>query len=353
MLVDLRSDTVTRPSAAMLRAMSGVSLGDNARDGDPTVAALEEKAAAMTGKDASLFVPSGTMGNIATILTKTRSGDRIVVESQAHLYRSEHEGYAKLACVEAIRIKGHSGAPAAADVKRSLNAEHGGAIRLICLETTHNAYGGVVAPLDEMEQIYREASASSVPVHLDGARIFNAAVHLGCTVAAISRHADSVVFSLSKGLGAPVGSLLCGSEEFVADAKQRVKMLGGAMRQIGPLAAAGLIALEDPYESLEIDHRSARRLAEAIAALDPDAVDPASVVTNIVNVALSERIEAVGFERALRSRGVLIGRRSNGVFRLVTHRDVDSAGIDHAIRSLQAVWAERRKPSSATFTGVS
>ncbi|TVR11648.1 MAG: hypothetical protein EA385_00950 [Salinarimonadaceae bacterium] len=352
MLVDLRSDTVTQPSAAMLRAMSDASLRDNARDGDPTVASLEEKAAGLTGKDAGLFVPSGTMGNIATILTRTRSGDRIVVESRAHIYRSEHGGYAELARVEPIPIEGESGAPPAAEVKRSLDAECGGSIRLVCLETTHNAYGGVVASLAEMEHIYREASSGGVSVHLDGARVFNASVHLGCPVAAITKHADSVVFSLSKGLGAPVGSLLCGSREFISAARQRVKMLGGAMRQIGPLAAAGLIALEDPFEFLENDHRTARRLAECMAALDPLAVEPASVVTNIVNIDLADRVDAGAFEARLRERGVLIGRRSNGLFRLVTHRDIGEAGIDHAIRSLEAVWAETGNSRSASLRGV-
>lgn len=353
MLVDLRSDTVTHPSAAMLRAMAVATLGDHARDGDPTVRSLEEKAAALTGKGAGLFVPSGTMGNIAAILTMTRSRDRILVENEAHIYRSENLGYSTLGHVEPVCVSGGSGMPSSREVKRLLDEDSGKTIRLICLETTHNSYGGMVAPLEEMAQIYRDASSSGVPVHLDGARIFNAAVHLDCTVAAICDFTDSVVFSLSKGLGGPAGSILCGSEEFIAAARSRVKMLGGAMRQIGPIAAAGLIALDAPYEALAKDHLSARRLADAIASLDPIAVDPTAVVTNIVNIDFSGRIDATDFQQRLRSRGVLVGQRSNGTLRIVTHRDIGDAEIDHAMRSLDAVWAEMKVFRMPALSGVS
>ena len=351
MLVDLRSDTVTQPSAAMLQAMAAATLGDHARDGDPTVEALEQAAAGLTGKEAALFVPSGTMGNIAAILTHTRPGDRIVIESEAHIYRSEHRGYAEIARVEPIRIAGKSGVPRAGDVRRALGGEDGRSIRLICLETSHNAYGGLVAPLSGMDEIYRSASSCGVPVHLDGARIFNAAVHLGCPVAEIAKFADSVVFSLSTGLGGPVGSLLCGSRDFIAAALVRVKMLGGAMRQIGPIAAAGLIALENPAKIIANDHVAARRLAEAVAGLAPAAVDPAAVVTNIVNIALPDPADPAEFRERLISLGVLIGQRSNGTLRLVTHRDIGEAGIRHAIRAFEQVWAAMMR-SRVSFSGA-
>lgn len=340
MHADLRSDTVTRPSAAMLRAMAGASLADDARDGDPTVRTLEAEAAALTGKEAALFVPSGTMGNIAAILARTRPGDRIVVESDVHVYQAEGRGYAVLAGVEPLAIRGATGVPPEAAVRLALERDDQRSIRLLCLETTHNAQGGVVAPLEEMAKIHRAAAARDVPVHLDGARLFNAAVHLGCRVRDISGFADSLVFCLSKGLGAPAGSVLCGSRDFVAAARRAVKRLGGAMRQIGPLAAAGLLALEAPHAQIAADHRAARRLAEAVADLDPRAVDPTRVVTNIVHVDLRDEVDPERFVAALRADGVLVGLRSHRTLRLVTHRDVGDREIDHAIRAIRAAWPQ-------------
>ncbi|WP_366657454.1 GntG family PLP-dependent aldolase [Fodinicurvata sp. EGI_FJ10296] len=352
MLVDLRSDTVTRPTPAMMGAIAAATVEDAARGADPTVDRLQSAAAVVTGKEAALFVPSGTMGNLTALACHTRPGNLVVCETLAHVVRSERGGMAAVAGVLPILIDGPDGLPdpgAVRDLLRSPNARTRrnmagrgpGNVGLICIETSHNGRGGVVPPLSGMAAIHELAAEAGIPIHLDGARIFNAAVRLDVTVGEICRYADSVMFCVSKGLGAPIGSLLCGDRDFIERAKSTVKMLGGAMRQSGLMAAAGLVALDEGPARLPHDHDTARRLAETLAGLDPRLVDMDSVQTNIVNLdPCPFDGHAAAFADDLEARGVLIDRRDDGTLRLVTHHQIKDAEIAVAAAALSAAWRE-------------
>jgi threonine aldolase len=339
MTIDLRSDTVTLPTDAMLDAMHRARLGDDGREGDPTVGRLEALAAQRTGKEAGLFVVSGTMGNLVALLAHTGRGGEVLCEAGSHILRSEMGGVAGLA---GLFHRGVAGTRGAMDVEALSEAiapallPNRLATALIAMETTHNDAGGAVLPLAHMQAVHALGRAHGVPVHVDGARLFNAAVRLGVDAAAIAAHCDSVTFCISKGLSAPVGAVLTGSRDFIAQARAYRRMVGGNLRQGGVIAAAGIVALETMVARLADDHASARRLAEGLHRIDPALVDPARVETNIVQ--LDTGRPAAALVAALKERGVLAGLWSKHVIRMVTHRHVDAASIDAAVAAFGEAW---------------
>lgn len=338
---DFRSDTVTLPTPAMMDAIARARLGDAARGDDPTVNELEHLARDLTGKEDALFVPSGAMANLAAVMGHACRGGEVIVEEAAHIYNSEGGGLSAVAGAIARPIKGRDGILSPDDVSAALRSAANLAIaptRLICLENTHNASGGSVTPLATMAAIHRVARQAGVPLHLDGARLFNAAACLDVPILALCAHSDSVWFALCKGLGGPVGAVLAGEGRFMREARRAAKMLGGGMRQAGLIAAPAIVALQDgPYAAHRRDHRLARKLAEGLAALDPSLVDVAKVQTNIVNCFVDRLADdAAGIHRALAARGVLtLSHRTK--IRFVTHRQVDEESVETALREFAHV----------------
>ena len=341
-MIDLRSDTVTRPTAAMRDAMARAEVGDDGYGDDPTVNALEAKAAAMLGKEAAVLVPTGTMGNLCAVFAQTGRGDEAIVESTAHIYRTEQGGMAALAGVPYRVLPGQRGMIPIEALRVALEGSgYGARLRpaLVCVETTHNAAGGTVPPLDYLAAVHEAATQAKAAVHMDGARLFNAAVALGVDVSTIARCATTVTFCLSKGLGAPVGSVLCGPAEVIGRARQARKMLGGTMRQAGVLAAAGIVALDTMVARLADDHRRARRLAEGLHALHPTICDPAGVETNILFVTMSASgVLAAEWCRRLGARGIVCRPTDAARIRLLTHADIADADIEAALAAFRADW---------------
>ncbi|MGA8221338.1 MAG: GntG family PLP-dependent aldolase [Candidatus Acidiferrales bacterium] len=349
--IDLRSDTVTRPTPAMRRAMAEAEVGDDVYGEDPTVNRLQTRAAEIFEREAALFVPSGSMGNLLAIKTWTRPGMEVICEHRAHVNQYE------LASMSAIAGCMPRTTPAPDGIlswdlieplirpKTYYYSQTG----LITLENTHNMHGGTIYPPAIAEEICDRAHAASLPVHLDGARIFNASIALGRSVADLTRKFDSVMFCLSKGLGAPVGSMLVGSREFIDKAHIGRKLLGGGMRQAGVLAAAGLIALEESPKTLHRDHENARHLADGLAQLKGITLDPKKVVTNIVifDVRATGR-PAAEICATLGKEGILCGPTDKYSIRMVTHYDVDRAGIDRAIAALKGLLESRAPAAAAT-----
>jgi threonine aldolase len=340
-MIDLRSDTITLPTEEMLEAMHRAELGDDARDGDPTVRRLEDTAAAMIGKEAALFVASGTMSNLVALLAHTGRGGEVLLDAESHIMRSEMGGIAALAGLFHRTMPSVCGAPDLSEIGELLNAKLSAkrlATALVCVETTHNSAGGAVLPLDYLGRLRTLTNEKGVPVHIDGARLFNAAVALGVPVADIAVHCDSVGFCLSKGLSAPFGSVLCGSSAFIERARAYRRMVGGAMRQAGLMAAAGLIALEKMVNRLSDDHRRAKRIAEGLHALDPHLADPLMVETNIVMLEIGHSgADAATWISALEKRGLKAGAWSRKSLRLVTHRHIDDAAVEQAIATIRSV----------------
>ena len=341
-MIDLRSDTVTRPTPAMRAAMAAAEVGDDGYGDDPTVNALERLAASMLGKEAAMFVPTGTMGNLCAVFAQTGRGDEAIVESEAHIYRTEQGGMAALAGVPYRVLPGQRGMVPIEVFRAQLEASsYAKGLRpaLICLETTHNAAGGAVLPLDYLAAVRAAASPHGAAVHIDGARLFNAAVALGVDASAIARHADTVTFCLSKGLSAPVGSVLCGPAEVMARARVARRMLGGTMRQAGVLAAAGIVALQTMVDRLADDHRRARRLADGLHALHPGLCAPELVATNIVFVNLAvSGVPAAEWCARLAAHGITCRPSGAARIRLLTHADLSDADIEAAIAAFQAEW---------------
>lgn len=333
--IDLRSDTVTRPTAEMRRAMFEAEVGDDVYGEDPTVNRLEELAARMLGKEAAIFVPSGSMGNLIAVKLHTRPGSEIVVEARSHIFDYEMASAAAIAGVTCRTVRGTDGLLDWAGVRAAIH--HGtpyyvAPTSLVALENSHNMAGGAVLSLAAAEEICDGAHALGIPVHLDGARIFNAAIALGVSVEEVARPFDSVMFCLSKGLGAPVGSILAGSRDFITEARNWRKRLGGGMRQVGVLAAAGIVALEQSPRLLVEDHAKARRLAEGLSELPGVEIDPERVVTNIVIFDIGATgMTTAQMSRELKARGILANGISGREMRMVTHYDVDHAAIEHAL----------------------
>ncbi len=342
--VDLRSDTVTRPSPAMRRAMAEAEVGDDVYGEDPTMNRLEERVAQLFERQASLFVPSGSMGNLISIKLWARPGSEIICEQKAHINQYELASMAALAGAFPRPISAPDGILTWSQIEAAIRPKtyYISQTALVSIENTHNMAGGTLYPIELTDEICDGAHAAGLRVHLDGARIFNASVALGMSVARLSSRCDSVMFSLSKGLGAPVGSMILGSREFVAQARVIRKMLGGGMRQVGVLAAAALVALEESPPRLAEDHAHARRLAEALAGMPGASIDPRAVRTNIVifDVRNSGKTAAEVCS-ALGQFGVLASGVETYAVRLVTHRDVDGKGIERAIRALEEVLAPR------------
>lgn len=342
---DFRSDTVTRPTPEMRRAMADAEVGDDVLGEDPTVRALEETAAALLGKPACLFTPSGTMANQVAVAVHCRPGDELICENRSHVYLFEGGGVARWSGTQIRTVEATDGFPTPEQVAAQVRSDdaHHPHSRLLVIENTHNMAGGRVATAERIAALAAVARKHGLLVHIDGARLCNAAVAAGCTPAVLVASVDSVSLCLSKGLGAPVGSLLAGSVEFIAAARRARKAFGGGMRQAGVLAAAGLLALSGYGELLVRDHARARRLAQGLAGLPGLQVDPAVVETNIVIAKMpAESIPA--FLAFLRERSVLAATAGAGRVRFVTHRDLDDAAVGTC---LQAVTAWSKLASSA------
>lgn len=339
--IDLRSDTVTRPTARMRTAMAEAEVGDDVYGEDPTVNALEARSAEIFGRESALFVPTGTMGNQIAIRLHTTHGQEVLCEARAHLVDWEMAMVAAFAGCQLRTALAEDGVFRWEHIKtliapRIYYRQQPG---LISLENTHNMAGGIVTPLPVFEEIWEGARELGLPVHLDGARIFHAATHLGISVRELTEGFDSVMFCLSKGLCAPVGSMLVGSAEFIGKARSVRKALGGGMRQAGILAAAGLIALEEMPARLHEDHANARILAERLAALPEVELDLHSVQSNIVIFHLRGGRDAGSVVRSLKDRGVLAGAVGPHAVRFVTHNDVSKSACSHAARIAAEVLA--------------
>ncbi|HEX8501985.1 MAG TPA: GntG family PLP-dependent aldolase [Pyrinomonadaceae bacterium] len=347
-MIDFRSDTVTRPTPAMRRAMAEAEVGDDVYGEDPTVNRLQERAAEIFEKEAALFVPTGSMGNQIAVKLHTRPGDEVVIEERGHIYNYEMAAMSAIsgALARPVRSADGSGLLTWEEVKSAVHADDApyyvARTGLVALENSHNLAGGSVLTRERTEEVCEGAHALGLKVHLDGARIFNAAEALGETVAALARPADSVMFCLSKGLGAPVGSLLLGGRGFIEEARRWRKLLGGGMRQAGVLAAAGLVALEETPPRLAEDHANARRLAEGVAELPGVMIDPEAVRTNIVLFDVSETGRAADeiCARVRDSRGVLCSGFGTSV-RMVTHYDVSRDDVEVALGALREVVSRR------------
>ncbi len=343
--IDLRSDTVTHPTPAMRAAMAAAEVGDDVFGDDPTVNRLQEMAARLVGKEAALFVPSGTMGNLAAVLAHCARGEEVILGDKAHTYLFEAGGVAALGGVHPHPIPNQAdGTLALAEVEAAIRPDdpHFPRTRLICLENTHNLCGGAPLTPEYTRQVGELARQHGLRLHIDGARIFNAAVAGEVDVQALTGPADSVTFCLSKGLCAPVGSLLCGRAEFIYHARRARKILGGGMRQAGVLAAAGLVALETMIERLADDHANARRLAEGLRRLPQVDLAPDAPRTNLLFFGLRPEctLDAPTVAARLAAGGVLILARGPRNFRAVTHNWVTAENVDAAVEAFREVLHE-------------
>lgn len=344
-MIDLRSDTVTSPTPAMRAAMAAAEVGDDVYEEDPTVRRLEELAARLLGKDAALFVPTGTMGNQIAIHLHTRPGSEVVLEARAHIFNFEMGAMAAWSGVIPRPVVTTDGLLAPEQVAAAIAppVSYRTPTRLLCLENTHNLWSGLPMDAARTAALAAVAHARGIPVHLDGARIFNAAVALGTTAAALAAPCDTVMCCLSKGLAAPVGSLLAGPADLLREARRVRKLFGGGMRQVGVLAAPGIVALTEMVDRLAEDHVRARRLAEGLAALPGVEVDPARVRTNILVFRLAPapgpEPPAARFAAGLRARGILCIAFSAHELRMVTHVEVSDADVDAALAAAREVLA--------------
>lgn len=344
-VVELRSDTFTLPTQAMRRAMAEADVGDDVYAEDPTINRLQARAAEVFDREAALFVPSGSMGNLLAIKTLTSPGTEVICEERAHVNLYEMASMSAIAGCMPRPVAAPDGILTWQMIEPLIRAKKYDASQtgLVSLENTHNMHGGTVYPPAIADDICERAHAAGIPVHLDGARIFNAAVALGRDVASLTRKFDLVMFCLSKGLGAPVGSMLVGSREFIERARIGRKMLGGGMRQAGVLAAAGLVALEETPKILHRDHENARHLAEGLAQIEGIAIDSKKVVTNIVifDVSATGRTAAEICDD-LGKHGIRCEPTQKFAVRMVTHYNVDRAGIDRALSAMRHVVGSMR-----------
>lgn len=339
--VDLRSDTVTKPTPEMLTAMAAAEVGDDVYHEDPTINRLQEMSAQRMGKEAGLFVPSGTMGNLAAVLAHCGRGDEVILGNLGHTFLFEGGGIAALGGVHPYVLPTQpDGTLKISDIRSAVRADdpHNPVSRLITLENTHNRCGGVPLTAEYMDEVRRVADEFGLKIHLDGARIFNAAAALEVPAERLARAADSVTFCLSKALCAPVGSVLCGTQEFIYKALRIRKQLGGGMRQAGVLAAAGIVALETMVERLPEDHHRARKLAKGLAAVPGIHLDVAVPPTNMVFVTLDEALPAASVvAQRLLEYGIKVGAVGPHRLRMVTHYWVNDEGIDRTIAAFGRV----------------
>lgn len=345
-IIDLRSDTVTQPTPAMRAAMAQAPVGDDVYGEDPTVNRLQEMAAAMTGKEAGLFVASGTMGNLVAMLAHCQRGDEVILGNKAHTYLYEAGGVSALGGIQSCQLANRpDGTLDLEEIRLAIRPDdiHDPITRLIALENTHNRCGGVPLTPAYTRSVGDLARQHGLSVHLDGARIFNAAAAQGVSVRELAEPADSITFCLSKGLCAPVGSVLCGSRDFIHRALRLRKQLGGGMRQAGILAAAGIVALETMPDRLVEDHRRARCLAEGLAALPWLMLDPGSPFTNMIFMnltgpALSAGVTGDQVAARLAERGVRIGVTGPTRFRLVTHYWIDEPAVERTLAAFRELF---------------
>jgi len=341
-MIDLRSDTVTKPTDAMRRAMASAEVGDDVYSEDPTVNLLQERAAELFGKEAALFVPSGSMGNQIAVKLHTSPGNEVVIEERGHIFNYEMGTPAVLSgvIIRPVRSSDGSGMLSWDEIAPVLHVDqpyYACPTGLICLENTHNFAGGSVMSAEHCRDICGNAHAKGIPVHLDGARIFNASTALGTPVSDLSADCDSVQFCLSKALGAPVGSMLLGNREFIGEARVWRKRMGGGMRQAGILAAAGLVALEESPPKLFTDHANARRLAEGAAEIEGVSIDPESVVTNIVIFDVSAAAKSASEIVSELSEAGVKAIGFGNVIRMVTHYDVSADDIEAALSAIRTI----------------
>ena len=338
--IDLRSDTVTLPTDEMREAMNIAKVGDDVYQEDPTVNRLEELGAKKMGKEGALFVPSGTMGNLLAVLTHCQRGDEVILEMDSHIYYYEAGGMSAVVGAIPRLIIGDKGIPDIQNIKLALRDEnlHYPKTTLICLENTHNRAGGTIIPPMVTTEICQLAHQRNLAVHLDGARIFNAAIALNIKPVLLAKDVDSVMFCLSKGLSAPVGSILAGSKEFIKRARKNRKMLGGGMRQAGILAAAGIIALENMVERLGEDHKNARILGEGLADIDGIEVDLETIQTNMVYFDLNKSgMDTYQFLPRLAEYNILGSPRPPSKVRLVTHYGISEEDIYTTIKAIKEI----------------
>lgn len=336
-IIDLRSDTVTLPTKEMHQAMFEAALGDDVYGEDPTVNHLEEIAAQVIGKEGALFTVSGTMSNIIAVLTHTNLSNEIIVGSESHMFWYEVGGASALGGVVMRTVPNDEVGRMNLDIiEQAIRTKniHYPETTLLCLENTHNRCGGAVLTVDYTNACCQLAHKYGLKVHLDGARIFNAAVALGVPASELTKHADSVCFCLSKGLSAPVGSLICGDKDFIERARKWRKMLGGGMRQAGVIAAAGILAIQKMVSRLAQDHANARRLAYGLANLPSIIIQPEAIQTNIVNFDTPSKITADGFVQQMSTRGVKFSSRGGQRVRAVTHRMISEADVDGALEQI-------------------
>ena len=336
---DFRSDTVTRPTEKMRRAMYEAEVGDDVLGDDPTVIKLEELAAEKIGKEAALFVPSGTMGNTIAMKVAIPEGNEVLLEEKSHIYNFECGNISRIVGALPRPLKSVRGKIPIEELEANYHTgdrAHVPETTGVALENTHNYWGGAVLEPSYIEQVSKFAKTRGLHFHLDGARVFNAAIALGIDVKEITRYVDSVMFCLSKGLGAPVGSILAGSKEFIREARLVRKSLGGGMRQAGVIAAAGIVALEEMIDRLREDHRRAKTLAEALSGIDGIEINPEEVQTNIV-IFMIKKMEVSDFLEELKNRGVLALGFGPARVRMVTHKDIDDNDVEKAINAIKEI----------------
>jgi threonine aldolase len=345
---DLRSDTVTRPTAAMRKAMAEAEVGDDVYGEDPTVNRLEQRAAEIFGKEEALFVPTGTMGNNIAIKMHTHHGQEVVCDARAHIFDWELSMVAWFAGCLARTVPTEDGILRWEQVRNYVKAgsAHRAGTGLIAIENTHNMAGGVVYPISVIQELCDQAHARRIPVHMDGARVFHAACYLKRPVHEIVDTVDSVMFCLSKDLCAPAGSMVVGTEEAIAQGRLYRKRLGGGMRQAGILAAAGLIALEEMTKRLDEDHSKARLIAEALAGVPGIKIDPARVQTNIVIFDVTGTgLTSSEFSKLCKEHGLLVSTTNPACVRIVTHHDVSTEDCEQAMQLLRQVVARVPAPA--------
>jgi len=348
--IDLRSDTVTLPTEEMLEAIRHAALGDDVYGEDPTVKKLEEMAAEKMGKEAALLVTSGTQANLVSLMNNTKRGDLVFLEAESHIYWYEGGGISAIAGLLPWLIKGELGAIEPEDIEAAIRPKniHFPEPSLICIENTHNRYGGTIVTPSQMQAISQVARKHGLKFYMDGARIFNAAVALKIDVREFTKHVDNLMFCLSKSLSCPVGSVVVGDQQFIEKARKTRKVLGGGMRQAGIIAAAGVVALEKMIDRLEEDHKNARRLAEGIAKIDGIKVDLNMVQTNMVlfDISTLGASDPV-FVQELRESGILVSVMGKNSIRIVTHRGIEKVHIEKAINVIDSVVKELQSKRQA------
>lgn len=343
--LDFRSDTCTMPTKEMLMATTNAKLGNDGYGDDPTVNELEKNAASLMGKEAGLLLPSGTMGNLVALMTHCNRGDEVILEANSHIFISEMGGIGSVAQLVTRTIEGVKGVIQPEQVEKIIRLKSKSMVGtgLISIENTHNGAGGTIFPPDITVGIAEVAHHYNLPLHIDGARIFNAAVALGVNVRELTCSADSVMFCLSKGLACPIGSVLVGSREFIEKARKARHMLGGRMRQAGIIAASGIVALNSMIDRLATDHVNAKKLAQGLGQFSFVQIDLETVQTNIVRFRIGDKkINGTNLTQNLKNRGILIdygGATYNGIanFRMVTHKDIETEDVDKVLACIKGI----------------